>query len=65
MINLDYEGIEFPIPYNDFYHVKRIEDQNKIRINIFEHKQGKKKDILPIYNNKKNLRKLYEFIGNK
>ena len=53
MINLDYEGIEFPIPYNDIYYVKKIEDQNKIRINIFEHKPGKKQDILPIYNSKK------------
>ena len=54
MINLDYEGIEFPIPYNEFYYVKKIEDKNKLRINIFEHNPGKKNDVLPIYHSKKN-----------
>ena len=57
MINLDYEGIEFPIPYNDFYYVKKIEDQNKRRINIVEYKPGKKQDILPIYHSKKTYEK--------
>ena len=42
MINLDYENIEFPIPFNTFYTVKKIEEQNQIRINIFEYKENKK-----------------------
>ena len=45
MINLDYEDIEFPIPFNTFYTVNKIEEQNQIRINIFEYKEGKKHDI--------------------
>ena len=52
MINLNYEGIKFPIPFNTFYIVKKIEEQNKIRINIFEYKEGKKNDIVPIYHSK-------------
>ena len=53
MINLNYEDIEFPIPFNTFYTVKKIEEQNKIRINIFEYKEGKKNDIAPIYHSKR------------
>ena len=52
MINLNYEDIEFPIPFNTFYTVKKIEEQNQIRINIFEYKEGKKHDIVPIYHSK-------------
>ena len=42
MIHLNYQDIEFPIPFNTFYTVKKIDEQNKIRINIFEYKEGKK-----------------------
>ena len=42
MIHLNYENINFPIPFNTFYTVKKIEEQNQIRINIFEYKDGKK-----------------------
>ena len=30
MIKLNYGGVEFPIPYNTFYTIKKIEDQNNI-----------------------------------
>ena len=53
MINLDYKDIEFPIPFNTFYIGKKIEEQNAIRINIFEYKEGKKHDIVPIYHSKR------------
>ena len=53
MIHLNYENINFPIPYNTFYTVKKIEEQNKTRINIFEYKENKKNDIVPIYHSKK------------
>ena len=53
MINMNYENIEFPIPFNTFYTVKKIEEQNQIRINIFEYKEGKKNDVVPIYHSKK------------
>ena len=53
IINLNYVGIEFPIPFNTFYTVKKIEEQNEIRINIFEYKEGKKHDIVPIYHSKR------------
>ena len=54
MINVNYEDIEFPIPFNTFYTVKKIEQQNQIRINIFVYKKGKKHDIVPIYHSKRN-----------
>ena len=53
MINLNYQNISFPIPFNTFYTVKQIEEQNKIRINIFEYKEGKKNDIARIYHSKR------------
>ena len=53
MINLDYKDIEFPIPFNTFYTGKKIEEQNAIRINIFEYKERKKHDIVPIYHSKR------------
>ena len=53
MINLNYKGIDFPVPFNTFYSVKKIEEQNQIRINIFEYKEGKKNDIAPIYHSKR------------
>ena len=53
MINLTYEDVDFPIPFNTFYTVKKIEEQNKIKINIFEYIEGKKNDIVPIYHSKK------------
>ena len=53
MINLDYQGIEFPIPFNTFYRAKKIKEKNQIRINIFEYKAGKKNDIVPIYHSKR------------
>ena len=56
IIKLDYKEISFPIPYNNIYVIKKIEDQNKILIDIFEHKEGKKNDVLPIYHCKKRLK---------
>ena len=53
MINLHYDDITFPIPYNNFYVIKKIEDQNKIKIHIFEYKKDK---VLPIYHSKKHLK---------
>ena len=53
MIHLNYENIHFPIPYNTFYIIKKIEEQNQIRINVFEYKENKKNDIVPIYHSKK------------
>ena len=52
MINVNYEGVDFPVPFNTFYIVKKIEEQNKIRINIFEYKEGKKNDVTVIYHSK-------------
>ena len=52
MIHLNYENIHFPIPFNTFYTIKMIEEQNKIRINVFEYKQGEKNDVVPIYHSK-------------
>ena len=49
IINVDYNDLSFPIAYNDLYKLKIIENKNKIGVNIFEHKEGKKNDILPIY----------------
>ena len=52
LIHLDYTDIDFPIPFNTFYTVKKIEEQNKIRINLYEYKEDKKNDIVPIYHSK-------------
>ena len=53
MIHLNYENIHFPISFNTFYTIKKIEEQNQIRINVFEYKENKKNDIVPIYHSKK------------
>ena len=52
IINSNYENIVFPIPFNVLYTVKKIEEQNQIKINIFEYKEGKKHDIIRIYHSK-------------
>ena len=52
IINIDYDDISFPIAYNNIYIVKKIEDLNDIRINVFEDKEGKKNDVLPICHSK-------------
>ena len=53
MIHLNYENIHFPIPFNTFHVIKKIEEQNKIRINIYEYKEeNKKNDVVPIYHSK-------------
>ena len=56
MINLNYENIQFPISFNTFYIVKQIEEQNQIRSNIFEYKENKQNDIVPIYHSKMNFK---------
>ena len=39
---LHYDGIDFPIAYNNISVLKDIETKNKVKINIFEYKHDKK-----------------------
>ena len=57
MINLNYKNIEFPVEFNTFYTIKKIEEQNEIRINIFKYKENRKQDIVPIYHSKNKYEK--------
>ena len=41
IIKLDYDDIDFPIPYSNLHVLKKVETNNKIRINIFEYKENK------------------------
>ena len=52
IIHLDYDGIDFPIAYNNISVLKDIENKNKVTINIFEYKHDKKNDVIPIYHSK-------------
>ena len=52
IIQVDYDEITFPIAYNNISVLKDIESKNKLRINIFEYKDDKKNNVVPIYHSK-------------
>ena len=52
ILHVDYDGIKFPIAYNNVDVLRDVENRNKISINIFEYKQDKKNDIIPYYHSK-------------